>query len=128
MNEQEHALMQNMVERGYDLFTSRCAEGRGMSQDSIKAIGEGRVWLGKDALRLGLVDEMGNIDNAVAKAAELAQLEQYKLTYYPHRKDFMTELLESLDSSTEEEKLLLQLREFVKHPRVMAIEYFGKIQ
>ena len=128
MNEQEHALLQNMVERGYDLFTSRCAEGRGMSQDSIKAIGEGRVWLGKDALRLGLVDELGNIDNAVAKAAELAQLEQYKITYYPHRKDFMTELLESLDSSTDEEKLLLQLREFVKRPRVMAIEYFGKIQ
>ena len=74
MNPSEYALMQNMIERGYDLFTRRCAEGRHMSQDSIKAIGEGRVWLGQDALRLGLVDELGNNDNAIAKAAELADI------------------------------------------------------
>jgi signal peptide peptidase SppA len=51
MNPEERALMQAMVERGYDLFTQRCADGRGVSQDSIKAIGEGRVWLGKDAVK-----------------------------------------------------------------------------
>lgn len=128
MNEREHALMQSMVERGYDLFTSRCAEGRHMPQDSIKVIGEGRVWLGKDALRLGLVDELGNIDDAIAKAAALAELEDYAITYYPAPKDFMTKLMESLDNTTDEEKLLLRLREFVKEPRIMAIHYFGTIK
>ena len=68
-------IMQAMVERGYELFTSRCAEGRDMSQDSIKAIGEGRVWLGKDAVEIGLVDELGNINSAIQKAAELAGLD-----------------------------------------------------
>jgi protease-4 len=128
MNEREHALMQAMVERGYDLFTSRCAEGRHMPQDSIKVIGEGRVWLGKDALRLGLVDELGNIDDAIAKAAALAEFEDYALTYYPAPKDFMTELMESLDNTTDEEKMLLRMRDLVKEPRIMAIHYFGTIK
>ena len=76
MNKQEFALMQSMVERGYDLFTSRCAQGRGVSQDDIKLVGEGRVWLGKDAVEIGLVDELGNINSAITKAAELANLGQ----------------------------------------------------
>ena len=67
MTPQETVLMQNMVERGYDLFTKRCAEGRNMSQDAIRAIGEGRVWLGKDAVEIGLVDSLGNINDAIKK-------------------------------------------------------------
>ena len=121
MNTEEFALMQNMVERGYDLFTSRCAEGRGMSQDAIKKIGEGRVWLGKDAVKLGLVDELGNIDNAICKAAELAGVEQYALTYYPEQEDPMMELMSMFDNSTPEEKLVMKVREFVSKPRVMAL-------
>ena len=121
MNTEEFTLMQNMVERGYDLFTSRCAEGRGMSQDAIKKIGEGRVWLGKDAVKLGLVDELGNIDNAISKAAELAGVEQYALTYYPEQEDPMMELMSMFDNSTPEEKLVMKVREFVSKPRVMAL-------
>ncbi len=83
MNQEEHALMQNMVERGYDLFTRRCAEGRHVSQDYIKSIGEGRVWLGNKGKEIGIVDELGNIDNAIAKAVELAGLESYYSLYYP---------------------------------------------
>lgn len=121
MAPEEFALMQNMIERGYDLFTTRCAEGRGMSQDEIKKIGEGRVWLGKDAVKLGLVDELGNIDDAVCKAAELAEVGQYALVYYPERKDPMMELMSMFDNSTPEERLLLQVREFVSKPRVMTL-------
>ena len=121
MTPEEFAMMQNMVERGYDLFTSRCAEGRGMSQDDIKKIGEGRVWLGKDAVKLGLVDELGNIDDAISKAAELAGVSQYVLTYYPEQTDPMEELMNMFDNSTPEEKLVKEMREFVSQPRVMAL-------
>ena len=121
MNKEESAIMQAMIERGYDLFTSRCAEGRGMSQDSIKAIGEGRVWLGKDAVKIGLVDELGNINSAIKKAAELAGLEAYQLSTYPEKKDQIQEILEMLDTTTPEEKLLLQIREFASKPRIMTL-------
>lgn len=121
MNPEEYRLMQNMVERGYDLFTRRCAEGRGMTQDAIKAIGEGRVWLGKDAINIGLVDELGNIDNAISKAAELAELGQYAITYYPEAEDPMETLLRMFDNTTPEERLVMQIREFASKPRVMAL-------
>ena len=121
MNPAERAKMQAMIERGYDLFTRRCAEGRHLSQDSIKAIGEGRVWLGQDALRLGLVDELGNIDNAIAKAAELAELDKYELVYYPKPVDPLEEFLKMLDNSSEEEKMIARLREMVKEPRILML-------
>ena len=120
MNAEEHALMQNMVERGYDLFTRRCAEGRHVSQDYIKSIGEGRVWLGNKGKEIGIVDELGNIDNAIAKAVELAGLESYELVYYPERTDPYEEILKMFDKTTDEEKLLLKVREFCSKPRIMA--------
>ena len=121
MNPEEHALMQEMVERGYDLFTSRCAEGRHVSQDYIKSIGEGRVWLGAKGKEIGIVDEMGNIDDAIAKAVELANLENYQLVYYPEVKDPYEELLKMLDNTTDEERLILKVRDFCSKPRVMAL-------
>jgi len=122
MNNEEHALMQAYIERGYDLFTSRCAQGRHMSQDAIKKIGEGRVWIGTDALEIGLVDELGGLDEAILKAAELAQLEHYTMTYYPEKKDFLQELLKSLEpSSTDEEKIMAKFRTFFQQQRMMAL-------
>ena len=120
MNPEERQMMQAMVERGYDLFTRRCAEGRNVSQDYIKSIGEGRVWLGIDALDNKLVDEMGNIHDAVSKAVELAGLESYKVSFYPEKKDPLEELLAALDDTTEEEKLILKMRALFSQPRIMA--------
>ena len=121
MTAEETHLMQSMVERGYELFTTRCAEGRGLTQEYIKSVGEGRVWLGSKAKELQLVDEMGNIDDAIAKAVELAALESYKLTYYPEVKDPIEELLKKLDNTTPEEQLVNKIREFAAQPRVMAL-------
>ena len=121
MNKQEFALMQSMVERGYDLFTKRCADGRGVSQEEIKKVGEGRVWLGKDALEIGLVDELGNINNAIAKAAELASLGEYAIVDYPEKTDPFEELLKMFDTTTPEERLMLKMREFASKPRIMAL-------
>ncbi len=128
LDEQERALMQQMVERGYDLFTRRCAEGRHMPQDSIKAIAEGRVWLGTRAKELGLVDELGNLDDAVNKAAELAGLSDYDLNYYPGKKDFYTQLMESLSNTGEEEKLLMRLKQLSERPRVMMLMHKASIE
>ncbi len=121
MSDEERAMMQRMVERGYELFTRRCAEGRHMPQDEIKKIGEGRVWLGQDALKLGLVDELGNIDNAIEKAAELAGIDDYALSYYPKAKDPLEELLKMLDNSSEEERMIAKLKNLLKQPRIMML-------
>ena len=121
MNPEEHGLMQTMVERGYDLFTSRCAAGRKVSQEYIKKIGEGRVWLGKEGRSLGLVDAMGNIDDAIAKAVELADLEHYEPVYYPEVVDPIDELLKSMDNTTDEERLIMKVRDFCSKPRIMAL-------
>jgi protease-4 len=121
MSKDEYAIMQAMVERGYDLFTKRCADGRGVSQDAIKAVGEGRVWLGKDAVNIGLVDELGNINSAIQKAVELAGVETYQLSYYPEKKDPLKELLKMLDNSTPEERLIMEIHEFASKPRIMTL-------
>ncbi len=120
MNPSERALMQTMVERGYDLFTSRCAQGRHMTQQEIKRIGEGRVWLGTDAVALGLVDCLGNMDDAIVKAADLAGIESYTIQTYPEKKSFLDEMIQALDDSTEEEKIIARIRTFVSRPRIMA--------
>ena len=121
MNTEEYAMMQAMVERGYDLFTRRCAEGRHTTQDAIKQIGEGRVWLGKDAIGIGLVDSLGNIDDAIRKAVELADIPDYQVVYYPEATDPLEDLLSMFDNTTDEEKLLLRVREFASKPRIMAL-------
>ena len=121
MNAEEHQLMQTMVERGYDLFTSRCAEGRHVEQSYIKSIGEGRVWLGYKGKEIGIVDELGNIDNAINKAVELAGLESYQIMYYPEKEDPYQELLKMFDKTTDEERLIMKVRDFCSKPRIMAL-------
>jgi protease-4 len=128
MNAEEHAIMQTMIERGYDLFTSRCAQGRHVEQAYIKSIGEGRVWLGDKGKEIGIVDELGNIDDAIAKAVELAGLESYQLTYFPEKEDPYEELLKMLDNTTEEERLIMKVRDFCSKPRIMALMPEVKIQ
>ena len=82
-NAAESAQLQKMINRGYETFTKRVADGRGMAQDSVKMIAEGRVWTGEQGLKIGLVDELGNLDDAVAHAAELAKVEKYRAVGYP---------------------------------------------
>jgi len=98
MSEAERQQMQNAIERGYDLFTRRCAEGRNMSQDSIKVIGEGRVWTGMRALEIGLVDRFASLDQAVKSAATMAGLTDYSINDYPAQEDIYTRLLNSTTS------------------------------
>lgn len=93
MTPAQKAAMQGYVERGYELFTQRCAKGRGISQDSIKMIAEGRVWDGAEALKLGLVDEIGGLDAAVAGMAKELNVTTWTLRAYPEVKDKWYDLL-----------------------------------
>jgi len=96
MSETQKAAMQSYVERGYELFTSRCAKGRDIPQDSIKKIGEGRVWDGSEALKLGLVDELGGLDAAIAAMAKQLNVETYTIKTYPSKeKEWYKAILKS---------------------------------
>lgn len=86
--------MQQMINNGYETFVSRCAEGRGMSIDAIKAIAEGRVWDGQSALELGLVDKIGGIDIAISELASDLGFEDYAIVEYPSgANDFINKLM-----------------------------------
>ena len=96
MTTDEHRQMQQYIERGYELFTTRCAEGRGMSIEAIKKIAEGRVWDGATALEIGLVDELGDLDAAIEWVAQKAKLDKYKTSAYPKQKTAMEQLMDEL--------------------------------
>lgn len=99
MNDKEKALLQAYINQGYDLFLTRCADGRQMAKDSIAQIAEGRVWTGNQALEIGLVDAIGGIDTAIAEAAKLAELKDYKLSSYPAKVDFFESLFKDKKES-----------------------------
>ena len=119
-NNEESAKLQAYVERGYDLFLSRCAEGRGKTKEEIDAIGQGRVWTGNQALKLGLVDELGSIDLAIQTAAGLAGIETYSIREYPAKKDFWMSLLENSSESVSEKAITTILgKEAVQQKRML---------
>ena len=77
------SLLQNNVNRGYMLFKKRVAEGRKMTMEQVENIAQGRVWLGQDAIKLKLVDQLGGLDDAIVKAAKLAKMSDYETASYP---------------------------------------------
>ncbi len=85
--------IQANIEQKYALFVKRCADGRGLTEDSIRSMAEGRVWTGIMAKQLGLVDELGGLDTAVRLAAEKAGLDGYALRYCPESEDLWKKLL-----------------------------------
>lgn len=98
-NAEETAMLQASVNRGYDLFRQRVADGRHLPIESVEKIAQGRVWLATDALNIKLVDQLGGIDDAVKKAAELAKLKEYYTSDYPAAASWIDNLLNSMSSS-----------------------------
>ena len=92
-NAEEMNYLNKYIDRGYNLFRSRVAQGRKMSVNDVEKIAQGRVWLGQDALKIKLVDELGGLDRAVAKAAELAKLQEYHTSPYPGKSSWLDQLL-----------------------------------
>lgn len=98
-NAEETAMLQASVNRGYSLFRQRVADGRHLTIESVEKIAQGRVWLATDALNIKLVDQLGGIDDAVKKAAELAKLKEYYTSDYPAAASWIDNLLNSMTSS-----------------------------
>ncbi|MFU8813145.1 MAG: signal peptide peptidase SppA [Balneolaceae bacterium] len=92
---QERRVFQQMMDRGYESFVSRMAESRGMSFDELQELAQGRVYTGTHAYEVGLVDVLGNLDRAIAIAAEMAGIEEYKLESFPKQRDFFQTLMSS---------------------------------
>ena len=94
-NAEEIALLQTNVNRGYDLFLKRVAQGRKMTTAQVDERAQGRVGIGKDAIKQKLVDAMGSTDDAVKKAAELAKIKDYNVESYPATPSWIDEILET---------------------------------
>jgi protease-4 len=100
LTEFQYNKLQQMVVKTYNDFTGRVAEGRGLTQAYVDSIGQGRVWAGADAIGLGLVDQLGDMEDAIEYAVQKAELgSDYKVTEWPKQKDFFTRMMESMNES-----------------------------
>ena len=100
LTEFQYGKLQEMVVKTYNDFTGRVAEGRGLTQTYVDSIGQGRVWAGADAIKIGLVDQLGDMEDAIAYAVQKAELgSDYKVTEWPKQKDFFTRMMESMNES-----------------------------
>ena len=93
MNDGEKGLMQMYVNNGYDLFLTRCSDGRGISKEDLDKIAQGRVWTGSKAKELGLVDELGGLDKALDIAIAKAGVDAYTVMNYPEKESFFESLM-----------------------------------
>jgi protease IV len=107
MSDAEKMMIQNMVNRGYETFTSKAAMGRHMPIDKLKAIAGGRVWTGAQAKENGLVDVLGGIDDAIAIAAKKVKLKagDYQVKYYPYPKSDFEQIMSKINKSQEDAKV-----------------------
>ncbi|OIP01989.1 MAG: signal peptide peptidase SppA [Bacteroidetes bacterium CG2_30_33_31] len=100
LSEFQTETIRNAIDHIYNTFIGHVADGRNLSKNIVDSMAQGRVWSGTDAKKLGLVDELGNIDNAIAMAAKLAKLENYRITELPKQKTIIEEILRNLNSQT----------------------------
>lgn len=121
---EESAILQEGVEDIYETFLKRVADGRKMSRDEVHAIAQGRVWTGKKAMENGLVDALGGIDEAIASAATLAEIKEYRLTEYPKIKNPFERMLEDITKKPDTDALArMQLGDYYPY-----FEYLKEIK
>jgi protease-4 len=97
------------VERIYNEFLEHVAQGRNIAKANVDSMGQGRVWSGTDAKRLGLIDVLGGMDDAMKIAARMAKIDEYKIMLLPEHKDFFSRILESLSADTKIDVLKTEL-------------------
>jgi protease-4 len=121
LNPAEEKLMNESVDSIYSIFLSRVAEGRGFSKNRAHEVGQGRVWTGKKALELGLVDILGDLDDAIAIAADKAKISDYKIKEYPIiKEDFVTKIINEM-AQMEEVKTRMM-------PDTKLIQFYNKYE
>ena len=105
MDEFEQNHWQENTDRMYEIFLKRVADGRNMTRDQVHAIAQGRVWIGSKAKEIGLVDEIGTVDDAIAAAAELASLEEYRTSEFPIQPDPMQEFIKEITGQKDDDAI-----------------------
>lgn len=130
--EEEMAILDKMIDRGYNLFRKRVADGRKMSVAQVEQIAQGRVWLGSDALGIKLVDKLGSLDDAVKKAAQLAKLDDYYTSEYPATAGWLEQLLNKAGGTSDSyisEQLKLSMGEYYEPLRyIMRVKEMSGLQ
>lgn len=119
MSAAEKAIMQKMIDRIYNDFISKVAEGRKLTIAQVDSIAQGRVWAGVDAKKIGLVDEFGGLKEAIAIAAKKAKLDEYRITNMPEQKDPFEKILKSFGASASTYFVKQQLGEDYKYYQQM---------
>jgi protease-4 len=127
LNEAERKVIQNAVDRVYTDFINRVAEGRKMTEAQVDSIAQGRVWSGVDAKKIGLVDELGGLDKAIAIAAKKAKLDEYRTVELPNLKDPFEEIFSSLSNQASIYFMKKELgQNYIQYQEVKkAIQYQG---
>ncbi len=117
MTDFEKSRIQKYVDEGYENFTAKAAEGRKMPVEKLKELAKGRVWSGNEAKENGLVDILGGLDDAVEVAANAANLEKgdYRVRYYPAKKDMLEDIINKLTGNIEEKALQNKLGELTQY-------------
>ncbi len=125
----EREALQRHINDGYETFTGRCAEGRGLPIDSIKAIAEGRVWDGNQARRIGLIDDFSDLNGVVTAMAQELKLKKYKVKECPNADQSLWKLLTSLKSSYHEKMLRRELGDsYDIYRQVDALTHMERVQ
>lgn len=107
VNGDQAILMQKSTERMYSIFVDRVAKARKMTPAQVNEIAQGRVWTGEDAIKVGLVDKLGGLEDALASAAKLAKLKKYRKTEYPKIKDPLQQILDELKGNKDDQEVRL---------------------
>ena len=127
LTEFQYNKLQQMVVKTYNDFTNRVAEGRGLTQAYVDSIGQGRVWAGADAIGLGLVDQLGDMEDAIAYAVQKANLgNDYKVTEWPKQKEFFTRLMESMGNNDDKLDAVMKQKLGVYYDYIQGLENLQK--
>lgn len=125
----QRARLQSAIDRGYELFTSRCAEGRHIAQDSIKAIAEGRVWDGMTAHKIGLVDTLGSLNQAIADIAKEKGYKNYEIVNYPNENKRFWDMLADMDWQLREKAMKEELGSYYRiYKHIKAVKEMDAVQ
>lgn len=116
------------VEAIYTAFLERVSAGRNMSVEAVDSIAQGRVWAGVDAMQNGLVDELGNLDDAISYAAELAEITDYKVRNYPDYKLDLGEKLSGFPFMKSKEKVMIEALGFENYKTYQILKQFSEIK
>ena len=119
LTEEEYAIIQEGVVDVYNTFTLKVASGRNMSQQNVDDIGQGRVWSGANAIEINLIDEFGGLEESIKGAAELAELDDYRIIELPEQKDPLQQLIEMFEEDMQTSWLRHQLGNQYKYYKTL---------